>query len=316
MTSSLQAGAGKPAIGAERVHEKSRRTASIARRPLSGVLFVAPVAIVVIGLFLIPVGILVAMSFMDWPLFGPRRAAGISNYTGIASNALFLGAISFTLLYTLVVTIVSFLVAFGLVAISNSDRKGARVYRTIYFLPYVVGMAAASLMWFINFDDLIGVYNAILMKVGLTNQPVGFLSTPAKAFISTVVLVVWKLVGFKILVLLVGLQGIPEEVYEASQLDGASRWQTLRYITFPYLRPTLGVLLILSVTNSLLAFDQFLILTKGGPNNSTVTLVYAIYNTAFESFDLGRAAALAIVLLFALLLINGAQALLLRRQDG
>lgn len=295
--------------------KKRSRTRSVTRRPLSGMLFVAPVAVIVVVLFLIPVGILVTMSFMDWSLFGSPSPNGIDNYLGIPDNELFMGAIAFTFLYTAVVTVVSFLVAFGLVAISNSWRRGAKVYRTFYFLPYVVGMAAASLMWFINLDDLVGVYNAILMAVGLIDEPVGFLRTPEGAFASTVILVVWKLVGFKILVLLIGLQAIPEDVQEASRLDGANRWQTLRFITFPYLRPTLGVLLILSVTNSLLAFDQFLILTKGGPNNSTVTMVYAIYNTAFESFDLGRSAALAIILLIALLLINGLQVLLLRRDE-
>jgi multiple sugar transport system permease protein len=113
----------------------------------------------------------------------------------------------------------------------------------------------------------------------------------------------------------VGLQSIPRELYEAARMDGANGWQQMRFITVPYLTPTLALLFILSVTGSLLAFDQFLILTKGGPDNSTVSVVYAIYNTAFQSFDMGTAAALSMVLLVVLILINGVQLSLLRRRD-
>jgi len=294
----------------------SRGTRSaIARRPLTGMLFVAPTALIVLVLFLVPLGILLYMSFTDYPLLGSPTLNGVENYRAIPQDDLFLGAIKFTLVYTAVVTVVLFVVAFVLVAISNSSRRFAKVYRTSYFLPYVVGTAAASLMWFINYDTVIGVYNELLLRIGIIHQPLAFLATPAPAFWSVIALVVWKFVGFQVLILLVGLQAIPRELYEACRMDGASRWQQLRYITIPYLTPTLALLFILSVTGSLLAFDQFLILTKGGPDNTTVSLVYAIYNTAFQTFDLGRAAALSIVLLVALILINGVQLRLLRRRD-
>ena len=294
----------------------SRGTRSaIARRPLTGMLFVAPTALIVLVLFLVPLGILLYMSFTDYPLLGSPTLNGVENYRAIPQDDLFLGAIKFTLVYTGVVTVVLFVVAFMLVAISNSSRRFAKVYRTSYFLPYVVGTAAASLMWFINYDTVIGVYNELLLRIGIIHEPLAFLATPAPAFWSVIALVVWKFVGFQVLILLVGLQAIPRELYEACRMDGASRWQQLRYITIPYLTPTLALLFILSVTGSLLAFDQFLILTKGGPDNTTVSLVYAIYNTAFQTFDLGRAAALSIVLLVALILINGVQLTLLRRRD-
>lgn len=294
-----------------------RGTPSVgSRRPLTGMLFVAPTALIVLVLFLVPLGILIYMSFTDYPLLGSPELNGIENYRQIPQDDLFLGAISFTLIYTAVTTVVIFAVSFVLVAISNSARRGARAYRTAYFLPYVVGTAAATLMWYINYDTVVGIYNHLLLRTGLIDSPVAFLSTPAKAFWSVIALVVWKFVGFQVLILLVGLQSIPRELYEACRVDGANRLQQLRYITIPYLTPTLALLFILSVTGSLLAFDQFLILTKGGPDNSTVTLVYAIYNSAFQSFDLGRAAALSIVLLVALILINGVQLTLLRRRDA
>lgn len=304
---------------APRVMKPRRRVArsgsSVTHRPLTGMLFVAPAAVIVVSLFIIPLGILVYMSFTDWPLLGSPKPNGLANYRAIADNHLFLGAISFTLLYTALTTVVIFGISFVLVAMSNSRRRGAKFYRTAFFLPYVVGTAAAALLWFVDLDDQVGVFNKILQAVGLTHDPVGFLSTPTKATFSVVALVVWKFVGFQIVVLLLGLQSIPTQLYEAARMEGAGSPQLLRYITLPLLKPTLALLLMLSITGSLLAFDQFLVLTHGGPDNSTITLVLAIFNEAFSSFKLGRAAALSVVLLIVLILLNLVQLRLLRDKD-
>lgn len=295
---------------------KPRHGSRVSRRPLTGMLFVAPTAVIVIILFLVPLAILFYMSFTDWPLLGTPSFNGIQNYVDIPSDDTFLGAIKFTLLYTAITTIVVFLVSFVLVAVSNAARRGAKLYRTAFFLPYVVGTAAASLLWFVNYNDQVGVYNRILQALHLTDGPVGFLDTPAKATFSVILMVVWKFIGFQVVVLLVGLQSIPSELYEAAAVDGASVVQRLRYITVPLLRPTLALLLILSITGSLLSFDQFVVLTAGGPDNATITMVYALYKTAFTSFDLGSAAALSVVLLAALILLNVIQLRLLRSKDA
>jgi multiple sugar transport system permease protein len=137
---------------------------------------------------------------------------------------------------------------------------------------------------------------------------VTFLGTPDSALWSTVFLVVWRFAGFYMLLLMVGLQGIPHEVIEAARMDGANRRQTFLSITLPLLRPSLALCTVLCVTGSLLAFDQFYILTKGGPDNSTLTVVQLIYNVAFQGQnDLGVAAALSIVVLVVLVVVNVAQ---------
>jgi multiple sugar transport system permease protein len=287
-----------------------------ARRPLIGMLFVAPTAVIVAVLFVLPLAILVYMSFTDWPLLGSPTLNGLDNYRRIAKDDQFLGAITFTLIYTASTTVVLFGAAFVLVAISNSPRRGSRFYRTAFFLPYVVGTAAAALIWFVDVNDQVGVFNRVLQAVGLIEKPVGFLETPAKATFTVIALVVWKFIGFQVVVLLVGLQSIPAELYEAARMDGASTWQRLRYITAPSIKPTLALLTVLSVTGSLLAFDQFLVLTHGGPDNSTITLVLALYNRAFQSFRLGDAAAQAVVLMVALIVLNGLQLLLLRKREN
>jgi multiple sugar transport system permease protein len=293
-----------------------RRVANAARRPAVGLAFVAPSAILVAALFLVPLGILVYMSFTDWPLLGSPHVNGLDNYRKLGSDDQFVGAIKFTLLYTAITTVVLFAIAFALVAISGSRRRGAVFYRTAFFLPYVVGTAAASSMWWVNSNDQLGVFNKVLHAVGITNQPADLLGTPDRALVTVIALVVWKFVGFQVIVLLVGLQAIPGEWYEAARMDGASTLQRLRYITLPALRPTLALLTILSVTGSLLAFDQFFVLTHGGPDNSTVTVVLALYNKAFQSFRLGNAAAEAVVVLIVLVLVNAIQLRLFREREN
>jgi multiple sugar transport system permease protein len=127
---------------------------------------------------------------------------------------------------------------------------------------------------------------------------------------------VWKFVGFQVMVLLVGLQSVPTELYEAARVDGATTWQRLRYITAPSLKPTMALLTVLSVTGSLLAFDQFYVLTHGGPQNSTLTVVLAVYNKAFQSYRLGSAAAEAVAILVVLVLVNVIQLRLLRDREN
>jgi len=301
----------------EPFEERRRPHVRPTRRPLVGFLFVLPTTVILVGLFLVPLIILIYMSFTDWGLIsGYQGMKGLDNYRALGKDQQFLGAISFTLIYTAVTTVVLFAIAFVLVAISNSPRRGARFYRTAYFLPYVVGTAAASAMWWVDSSDNLGVFTQVAKASGLTNQPLGLLTTPTRALWITIALVVWKFVGFQVIILLVGLQAVPVQLYEAARVDGASAWQRLRYITIPSIRPTLALLTVLSVTGSLLAFDQFFVLTHGNPNNSTVTLVLAIYNKAFQSFRLGNAAAEAVVLLVALVILNVLQLRLLRRREN
>jgi multiple sugar transport system permease protein len=281
----------------------------------AGQVFVTPLAIIVMVLFLAPLGVLLFMSTQNWPLLGGPSPNGLDNFTKIPDNQLFTGAIAFTLIYTALTTVLIFSISFVLVAISNTPRRGAKFYRTAFFLPYVVGTGAAALIWLAAVNNTNGIANHVLEILGLASGPWGFLDTSGKALFTTLTLVVWKFIGFQVIVLLVGLQSIPTELYEAAEMDGARTWHRLRYITLPFLRPTLGLLLVLSITGSLLAFDQFQVLTHGGPDNSTVTLVMAIYNTAFREYSLGRAAAMSIVLLLALVLLNGLQLLVLRRKD-
>ena len=128
-------------------------------------------------------------------------------------------------------------------------------------------------------------------------------------------MVIWRFAGFNMLILLTGLQSIPTDVYEAARIDGGNRWQLFRHITLPLLRPTIALMLILSITGSLLAFDQFFILTRGGPDGSTVSIVMVIYREAFTKFNLGLGAAISVLLLAVLVILNVLQLRILRRGE-
>ncbi|KKD04218.1 carbohydrate ABC transporter permease [Streptomyces sp. WM6386] len=285
-------------------------------RTVQGLGYAAPTAVFVAVFFMWPLLLVGRMSLNDWPLLaGDQGRNAPENYTDITDSPLFWPAVRFTLLYTVIVTVVLLGLALLLALLVQESRPGAGFFRTVYFLPGALGLASASLLFWGLYSPTTGPISSTLEHLGLVDEPVSFLGTSTNALLSTVFLVVWKFAGFYMLILLVGLQRIPHELYEAARMDGASRGQIFRRITLPLLRPSLALSLLLCVTGSLLAFDQFFVLTKGGPDNSTVTIVQLIYREAFQRLDLGTAAALSIIVLGALVLLNVLQFRGLHRAD-
>jgi multiple sugar transport system permease protein len=283
-------------------------------RALKGALYASPAAVFVLAFFILPLLLVGQMSASDWPLLQGDQGVNLpDNYAGMADDRLFWPAVGFTLRYTVIVVAVLLLLSLTMALLVQRRRRGVGLLRTAYFLPVSLGLASASLLFYGFYSPAIGPVDPILLDLGLIDEPIRWIGTPGMALFSTVVLVVWKFAGFFMLIFLVGLQAIPTEVYEAARVDGATRAQTFLRITLPLLRPSIALCLIISVTGSLLAFDQFFILTTGGPDNSTTTVVMLIYREAFRRFDLGTAAALSVVALLVLLVINVVQFRLLRR---
>jgi multiple sugar transport system permease protein len=275
------------------------------RRQWVGALYAAPTAFVVGLFFVVPLGLVAWMSLHHWPLLGPPSLNAPENFAGLTDDDLLNTAVWFTLKYTVVVTVLLFVLAFGMALIVQHAGRGIVLLRTAYFLPAAVGFASASLLF-------LGMLSA---EIGPFGSLVSVSAGPTEALGSAVGLVLWRFAGFNMLILLTGLQGIPDEVYEAARLDGASLWQSFRKITVPLMRTTIALVLTLMVTGSLLAFDQFWILTRGGPDNSTTSLVMVIYRKAFIELDLGSAAAVSVVLLVVLVVLNAVQLGVLRRRS-
>jgi multiple sugar transport system permease protein len=288
-------------------------TATLARRrTVTGVLLVSPALLFVTVFFLIPLGLMIWMSLHKWPLLGHPSWAGVNNYTAMFRDPTFLHALGFTVKYTVIITPVLLVIGFGLALLVREHRAGVGFFRTVFFMPYVIGFAAASYLWLWLLDPGVGLLDRGLQDVGLASKPILWLATPGRALFAVILMVVWKVVGFTMLLLMSGLQGIPNEVQEAAKVDGAKRRQALFHVTLPLLRRNIALVTILAVAGSMLAFDQFYILTNGGPNNQTLTLVFWIYSSSFANFQLGYGAAMSVVLMVILMAITMVQLYLLR----
>lgn len=279
--------------------------------------YAAPTAVFLAVFFVLPVLLVAQMSVSDWGLFAGNQGLNApDNYVAAVENRLFWPAVRFTLTYTVVTTVILLGLALALALLVQEASRWSSFVRTAFLVPSALGLASASLLFYALYSPQSGPFGRTLQELGVVDAPVSFLGTPTAALWSTVALIVWRFAGFYMLLLLVGLQGISGDVYEAARIDGAGWRQTFTSITLPLLRPSLALCTILCVTGSLLAFDQFYILTKGGPDNSTVTLVQLVYNSAFQGAnDLGVAAALSMVVLAALLVLNAAQFRFLRGKE-
>lgn len=277
-----------------------------------GLLYIAPAMALVIVFFVMPVIFTGWMSLHNWPLMGAQRWIGFANYTRMFNDSRFMAALNFTAYYTVIVTIAIFAVAFPLAIFVEKERRFVSTYRTIIFLPVVVGLATASLLWvwLANVDS--GFFGPALRALGLVERSPNIMASFDTAFATIIVMVVWKIAGFTMIILLTGLQAIPSELTEAARIDGAGRWQRFRHLTLPLMRRTIALALVVSVTGSVLAFDQFYIMTSGGPQNKMISVVYYIFNQSFVSFNLGYGAALSIALLAILVAISIVQLWLLR----
>jgi multiple sugar transport system permease protein len=282
----------------------SRRRRVRRRREAQGWLYASPTALFVLVLFLIPLFLVLRMSISHWPLLTGNQGLNFpDNFTKAWHNRFFQDSVWFTVKYTVLATILLVGLGLGLALLVQESSRWQGFLRTSFLIPGALGLASASLLFYVLYSPFAGPFTSEMNSLGIT-----FLGSPDSALFSTLFLIVWRFAGFYMLLMLVGLQAIPSELYEAARTDGASAWQTFRRITIPLLRPTIALTTVLCVTGSLLAFDQFYILTKGGPDNSTITIVQLIYIVAFQGQDdLGIAAAFSVMVLIALVIINALQ---------
>jgi multiple sugar transport system permease protein len=289
------------------------RGRSHARPRWVGWLYVAPTAILVALLFVLPILLVFKMSASDWPLFKGEQGWNFpANYPKAIDHRYFWDSIRFTLKYTVLATVLLLGLGLSLAMLVQQATRWTAFLRTSFLIPSALGLASASLLFYALYSPQSSPLLPILHWFGVS-EDFSFLGTSNAALWSTTVLIVWRYAGFYMLILMVGLQRIPADAYEAAVIDGASSWQIFTRITLPLLRPSLAMATVLCVTGSLLAFDQFYILTKG--SQGTFTVVQVIYDLAFTKHNLGYAAALSVMVLGALIVINILQIKVLRSED-
>ena len=232
-------------------------------------LLVTPGVVLIAAFVLFPLGFAVYVSLTNWPLIGPYHYVGLQNYRLLAHDPEFRHAIQFTMTYTAIVTAPIFFVGYGLAMLVHSNRRGSTVFRTLFFLPFVVGLTTESYLFSIELQPNSGSVDFVLSKLGLVSDSQAWTVSYHWALIAISGIVIWFASGLTMLILVGGMQSIPRELHEAAEVDGASWWDRELRITFPLLRRSIALSLIVSVIGSFLAFNQFFILAQNnvGPRD-------------------------------------------------
>jgi len=281
------------------------------RRRAVVVLFLGPS---LVPLLLFTVGPMVAsvgLSLLRWNLLKPPKFIGLDNYATLLGDSDFRDAVIHTVEY--VVGYLPLVLVGGMViALALHQRlRGLALFRTVYFMPVVTSWVVVALMWRWLLDPQAGIVNHALGLIGI--QGPGWYADPAWAMPSVIIASAWKDLGFVMVILLAGLQAIPEEYYEAASVDGAGRWTRFRHITLPLLSPSLFFVVVISLINNLQVFDQVWVMTNGGPAGATSVIVERIVRNAFSYGQMGYAAAMSWVFFAVLLVVTVIQFRLQRR---
>jgi multiple sugar transport system permease protein len=274
------------------------------RNQWNGYWFILPAVITLLVLVTYPLLYGVYISFFDTNLTTKWNFVGIKYYTQIFSNIEFVSRLLLTLNYTVWVVAGHFLIGIGLALILNMKLKGQTIFRVILILPWLFPEVVVGLLWKWLFNPLYGLFNALLLDVGLIKEPVSWLGNEKVAFAAVIIVSIWKGFPMVMMLILAGLQSISEDLYEAARIDGCTRINAFRYVTLPGLLPVMLVTLILDTVWWFKHFTMIWILTQGGPGNATNVVSIDIFKQAFDFFVFGKASAMAIIVFFVCYLMG------------
>ena len=281
---------------------------------LTGILYLAPVTIFVTVFTAFPLSQMVWMSFHNWSLIEPPRWVGLANFIRLYNDRQFWISLQFTLKYTLYITPILMIGGYLIALLVARNTPLRRLTRTIVFVPVVIGLAVSSLLWYWLFSYDFGLVNRLLVDLGVVSRPIIWFGEDAdRALWAVIASIVWKVLGFGMLLFVAAIQAIPDDFIEAADVDGATYWQGVRMITLPLTYKTILLVTLVSTIGSLLAFDQFFLMTAGQPFNRTASSVFWIYLNSFPYLKLGYGAALSLVLAVIVLALTVVQAFLTRR---
>lgn len=284
---------------------------------LIGAAMASPAVILLIIFFLVPVLLAFGLAFTNARLISPRpaRFVGVENFITLFGDSVFWASLRNTAYFAVVVVPVQAGLALILALLVNAKVRGTNFFRTVYFAPVVTSMVVISLLWrFIYQPD--GLLNHLISAVSFGHwQGTDWLNNPDTAMPAIMLMSVWQAVGFHMIVWLAGLQTIPQDLYEAAALDGASGWKTFANITWPGLRATRTFILITITIAAFSLFTQISVMTQGGPLDRTTTVVFMAVRTGYEQQSTGYAAAVSLVFFVLVLAVSGVQRFLTREKD-
>jgi multiple sugar transport system permease protein len=287
------------------------------RGQLLGLLYLAPALLFVLAFTVYPLIQMVWMSLHNWSLIAEKKFIGTANYVKAFHDSQFWVSLGFTFKYTLLITPILMILGYLIALLTVDNTPLRRFTRAVVFVPVVIGLGASSLLWYWLFNYDFGLVNRALLDLGIVAKPVLWFGADADlAMWAVIVSIVWKVVGFGMLMFVAAIQAIPREINEATMVDGASYWQRVWNITLPLTYRTILLVTLISVIGSLLAFDQFYIMTAGQPGNQTATAVFFIYLNSFPYLKLGYGAALSLVLAAIILVCTVVQIAMTRRSHA
>jgi multiple sugar transport system permease protein len=277
-------------------------------------LFMAPSA-VILGVFVLyPILRSLYYSFFDWTVGASTEPfVGFGNYIKLFHDSQFLNALRVTLEYTVVSVVLLLVVGFVAALLLQGESLANRIVRSIFFFPTIVSLVTIGLVWKFLLDPSIGLVDGLAATFGLPS--VAWLTSTSLALPTVIFVGIWKSTGFAMILFIAGLKGVPRERYEASNLDGANRWQTVWSITLPSIRPTLLFTSLILTIQSFQVFDLVYVMTDGGPLFSTDSLVNLLYRDGFVNYETGYASAISWVLFAIIMIISLLQLRLFRYND-
>lgn len=290
------------------------KSAVLRRRMLWAYAFVAAPIIALLVFLAGPILFSGWVSLHRWDMLSPVSDMpwrGLQNYVFLLTrDSIFIKALGNTFLFAIGGVGANTVLGLGFALLLNSRIRGRTVWRVLYFMPVITAPLALAVMFSFIFDRNYGVVNSLITALGLPRQP--FLSGPNQALMTLVFIAIYQYLGYYIVIFLAGLQGIPQDYYDAAQVDGAGNRQAFRFITLPLLRPVMLFVVVTNTIGALQVFDLVFATTGGAPANSSMTVVLHMYNTAFKFSRMGRASAMAFILFAIIMLITVMQVRLLR----
>lgn len=302
--------------------KRSGRRRRLTQRAASGVsatrrqqtrnawLFLAVPVVLFVLFLLVPIVIALVASFTDYAVIGDFDWVGVSNYIRVFEDPIFWVALRNTAYYTALFVPLGLIVALGTALLLNRSSKAVRIFRTLFYIPVISSTVATASIWFWLLNPQYGLFNVVLGWFGIKGP--AWLYDSQWAMIAIVLMSVWAGFGANMIIFLAALQGVPRELIEAARLDGASSWRVFWHVTLPAISRTTFLITTLLLIAAFQVFDQAYVLTKGGPGNSTLTLVYYIYDRGFGRLEMGYASALSFILFLIILVFSLANARITR----
>lgn len=285
-------------------------------KPGIQLIFMLPAFLIFTLFMMIPMAGSFYFSLTDWDGLNPHlNYIGFKNYEALIHDSEVWIALKNTIVFAVLVTILQNVLSLLLALLLDGTGWLVRFLRVTYLIPAMLSALAIGYVWSYLYNPVLGVINITLENIGLGGWAQDWLGDPKFSMYSVVFTNIWQWTGLSIIIYLAGLQAIPQELYEAGDMDGAKRWQQFRHITFPLIAPAFTVNILISIIGSFKVFDIIFVMTKGGPGTATESLAILLYKKAFNFNEMGYGTAIAIVMFFIILIISVIQLRILRRRE-